>query len=153
MLAAFPLVAILIQPPMPSPGPVTAQTCEDSMGGAGSPQVEQTRAVFGESYCETLARLGQPIRVGGNIKAPVKVKDVRPVYPADAQASGIQGVVIIETLLDDAGKVANGRILRSVPMLDDAALRAVSQWQYMPVLLNGAPVPSVVTVTVNFTLQ
>ena len=95
----------------------------------------------------------KPLRVGGAVKAPIKVKDVRPVYPPDAQDARVQGVVIMEILVDGQGKVADARILRSVPMLDQAALDAVRQWEYTPTLLNGSPVPVIMTVTVNFTLQ
>ncbi len=94
-----------------------------------------------------------PIRVGGNIKTPVKTKDVRPVYPPEAQAAGVQGVVIIEATIDPAGRVSNAKVLRSIPALDQAALDAVNQWEFMPTLLNGAPVPVIMTVTVNFTVQ
>ena len=47
----------------------------------------------------------------------------------------------------------DARILRSIPLLDQAALDAVRQWEYSPTLLNGVPVPVIMTVTVNFTLQ
>jgi periplasmic protein TonB len=93
------------------------------------------------------------LRVGGNIKAPIKVRNVNPVYPPDAQTQGVQGVVIIEARLEADGSVSRTRVLRSIPMLDDAAVEAVSQWQFTPTLLNGVPSPIVMTVTVNFTLQ
>jgi TonB family protein len=93
------------------------------------------------------------IRVGGTVGPPTKMRDVRPVYPPDALAAGIQGVVIIETVIDESGSVSNARVLRSVPGLDDAALDAVRQWQFTPTLLNGVPVSVVMTVTVNFTQQ
>ena len=94
-----------------------------------------------------------PVRVGGNIPPPQKIKDVRPVYPTDAQQSGVQGVVIIEAIVDPTGKVSEARVVRSIPMLDQAATDAVKQWEYTPTLLNGTPVPVIMTVTVNFTLQ
>ena len=94
-----------------------------------------------------------PVRVGGNIRTPTKIKDVRPVYPDDVMAAGIQGVVIIEAVIDQAGKVSSAKVLRSIPSLDQAAVDAVRQWEFTPTLLNGAPVPVVMTVTVNFTLQ
>ncbi len=94
-----------------------------------------------------------PIRVGGNIKTPVRIKNVPPVYPAEAQAAGIQGIVIVEATIDPAGHVSNAKVLRSIPALDQAALDAVTQWEYMPTHLNGAPVPVIMTVTVNFSLQ
>ena len=94
-----------------------------------------------------------PVRVGGNIKPPAKLKDVRPVYPDDAKAAKVQGVVILEVTIDPQGLVGNAKILRSVPLLDQAALDAVSQWEFESTQLNGAPVPVIMTVTVNFTLQ
>lgn len=94
-----------------------------------------------------------PVRVGGAIRQPVRVRDVSPVYPQIAQAARVQGLVIIEATIGTDGQVVNGRVLRSVPLLDQAALDAVRQWQYTPTLLNGVPVPVVMTVTVSFTLR
>jgi TonB family protein len=94
-----------------------------------------------------------PVRVGGNIPPPQKIKDVRPVYPTDAQQSGAQGVVIIEAIIDPTGKVSEARVVRSIPMLDQAATDAVRQWEFTPTLLNGTPVPVIMTVTVNFAMQ
>jgi TonB family protein len=93
-----------------------------------------------------------PVRIGGHIKPPVKVRDVKAVYPPVALESRVQGVVIIEIVVDTAGFVSDGKILRGQPLLDQAALDAVRQWQFQPTLLNGAPVPVIMTVTVNFTL-
>lgn len=104
------------------------------------------------SYQEAIARL-HPLRIGGNMMAPVKVRDAQPQYPEEAKSAGIQGVVILEAIVNAEGKVEDARILKSVPQLDGAALEAVRQWEYMPTLLNGAPVPIVVTLTVNFTLR
>ncbi|HVL67264.1 MAG TPA: energy transducer TonB [Vicinamibacterales bacterium] len=94
-----------------------------------------------------------PVRVGGNIKTPTKIKDVRPVYPPIAQSARVQGMVIIEATIGADGRVKDAKVLRSIPLLDQAALDAVKQWQFTPTLLNGVPVPVIMTVTVNFTLQ
>ena len=94
-----------------------------------------------------------PVRVGGNIKTPTKTKDVKPVYPPIAQSARVSGVVIIEATIGADGKVKDAKVLRSIPLLDQAALDAVKQWQFTPTLLNGVPVPVIMTVTVNFTLQ
>ena len=94
-----------------------------------------------------------PLRVGGTIKAPTKVKNVNPAYPQEAQEAKVQGVVIIEARIERDGTVGRARVLRSIPMLDDAAVDAVRQWEFTPTLLNGAPMPVMMTVTVNFTLQ
>src|SRR6185295_3761944 len=94
-----------------------------------------------------------PVRVGGNIKPPMKTKDVRPSYPPIAQSARVQGVVIIEATIGPNGKVQDARVLRSIPLLDSAALDAVRQWEFTPTLLNGVPVPVIMTVTVQFTLS
>lgn len=94
-----------------------------------------------------------PRRIGGDIRPPAKIKDVAPEYPAIALAARAQGVVIIEATVSVEGRVVDARVLRSVPLLDDAALAAVRQWQYTPTLLNGVPVPVVMTVTVRFSLD
>ena len=94
-----------------------------------------------------------PVRVGGNIKQPTKTHDAKPVYPPIAQSARVQGVVIIEATIGPDGRVKEAKVLRSIPLLDQAALDAVKQWQFTPTLLNGVPVPVIMTVTVNFTLQ
>ena len=93
------------------------------------------------------------VRVGGNMKVPMKTKHVAPVYPPIAQSANVQGVVILEALLGPDGKVQDARILRSIPLLDQAALDAVKQWEFTPTLLNGSPVPVIMTATMQFTLQ
>jgi protein TonB len=91
--------------------------------------------------------------VGGSIRAPTQIKKVNPVYPPIAQSARVQGVVIIEAIIGPDGRVSDAKVLRSIPLLDAAALDAVKQWVYTPTLLNGVPVPVIMTVTVNFTLQ
>jgi len=94
-----------------------------------------------------------PVRVGGAIKPPVKTRNVSPQYPPIAQSARVQGVVIIEATISPTGKVQDARVLRSIPLLDGAALDAVRQWEFTPTLLNGVPVPVIMTVTVQFTLS
>ena len=95
----------------------------------------------------------EPVRVGGNIQAPTKVTDVEPRYPPVAQAARVQGVVILEAVIGPDGRVTDVKVLRSVPLLDEAAIEAVRQWTYTPTLLNGVAVPVIMTVTVNFQLR
>ena len=75
------------------------------------------------------------------------------MYPSIAQSARVQGVVIVEATIGPDGRVAEARVLRSIPLLDQAALDAVKQWVFTPTLLNGTAVPVIMTVTVNFTLQ
>ena len=94
-----------------------------------------------------------PVRVGGTIKTPMKVRDVKPAYPPDALAAKVSGIVILEITIGTDGTVADAKVLRGNPLLDDAALGAVRQWQYAPTLLNGVPVPVIMTATVTFTVN
>jgi len=96
------------------------------------------------------AKMVAPLRVGGQVRPPTKIKDVKPVYPAIAQSARVSGVVMIEATIGEDGKVVDAKVVRSIPVLDQAALDAVRQWEYTPTLLNGVPVPVVVTVTINF---
>jgi len=94
-----------------------------------------------------------PVRVGGDIKEPKKMKDAKPVYPPVAMAAKVQGIVIIEATIGKDGRVKDAKILRGQPLLNQAALDAVNQWEFTPTMLNGQPVDVLMTVTVNFTLQ
>ena len=87
-------------------------------------------------------------RVGGGIAPPRRFGN--PSYPADALASGIDGVVVAEILVNEAGIVSDARVLKSIPTLDDAALKAVREWRYDPTIVDGKAVPVRMTVTVNF---
>jgi protein TonB len=141
-------------PPPPPPRPGAA-----GRGGvtvfvpkpAGSAEQAFTRP-SGEAFEHYVSEFN-PIRIGGNVKAPAKIRDVRPVYPPIAQAARVQGVVIIEAVIDPDGNVAEARVLRSIPLLDQAALDAVKEWKYVPTSLNGVPQAVIMTVTVNFALQ
>ena len=88
-------------------------------------------------------------RVGGGITPPRRFGN--PAYPADALAAGVDGIVVAEILVNDAGVVADARVLKSVPPLDEAALKAVREWRYDPTIVDGKAVPVRMTVTVSFT--
>ena len=90
------------------------------------------------------------VRPGGRIMPPKKIKDVPPVYPAIAQSARVSGAVTIEATIGPDGKVIDARVVRSIPLLDQAALDAVRQWEYLPTLLNGVAVPVRYNVTVSF---
>lgn len=93
------------------------------------------------------------LRVGGDVREPRKIVDVPPIYPPLAIAARKEGTVILEAMLDENGNVQRLKVLRSVPLLDDAAVEAVGRWRYTPTLLNGTPVPVLMTVTVRFSLR
>jgi protein TonB len=91
-----------------------------------------------------------PVRVGGSIREPSKVRHVPPAYPEIARAARVQGTVVLECLLTPEGRVEGVRVVSGHPLLSPAAAAAVGQWLYRPTLLNGVPVPVVMTVTVTF---
>jgi TonB family protein len=98
---------------------------------------------------------GGVVRAGGpdRIKPPKLVREVQPVYPEAARKAGVQGLVIMEATTDTYGRVANIKVLRSIPLLDQAAMDALKQWVYEPMVIDGKPHPVVFTVTMRFNLD
>ena len=80
------------------------------------------------------------------------LRRVDPVYPELAKRARVDQIVMLEVSVDEEGNVANVRVIRGHPLLDQAAIDAVKQWKYSPTLLNGEPVPVIATVTVIFKL-
>ena len=95
----------------------------------------------------------QLVRVGGSVREPRKIVHVAPIYPRIAQQAKIEGVVVLEAIIDIEGRIDRLRVLRSAPLLDEAAIAAVKEWRYTPTQLNGVPVPVLMTITVHFRLH
>jgi len=95
----------------------------------------------------------EPLTAGSEgVPAPKRTKHVQPVYPPEALAQGIRGIVILEIVLDKQGKVESTTVIRSVPGLDESAIAAARQWEYTPTKVDGKPVRVRVTVPVVFSL-
>jgi protein TonB len=92
------------------------------------------------------------VRVGGNIKAPRLLHRVDPAYPPLARQARITGQIFLQAVVDRRGHVQDVRVIKGIPLLSEAALEAVKQWRYLPLLLNGEPVEFELTVTVTFGL-
>jgi TonB family protein len=90
-----------------------------------------------------VVRLGSP---------PLKLHDVRPVYPSTALSARVQGNVVVQLQVGADGEVREARIVRSIPLLDEAALEAVRQWKFRPTFVGGVPTPVVFQVSVGFVL-
>lgn len=102
----------------------------------------------------TAAEPTGPIYVGGDVQAPVKVNAPQPQYTEIARKARIQGVVIVQAIIDKEGNVQNVKVLKGLPMgLDQAAVEAIKSWKFKPATLNGKPVTVYYNLTVNFTLQ
>src|SRR5580658_5471740 len=94
------------------------------------------------------------VRVGGDIKPPLKVKNVPPVYPPFAQQNRIQGVVILDVTIGTDGKVKDTKTIKSVnALLETAAITAVRAWEYKPTVVDGKAVQVIMTVPVNFIIE
>jgi protein TonB len=148
-----------ITPEVPrAPTPITDVTDVAVPGG-----INPTGAIFGQSNPDggelppppppPPPAPPAPLRVGGVIRAPLKIQDAAPRYPVIAQASRLEGYVILDAVISQEGAVQEVRVLKSQPLFDAAAIEAVRQWRFTPTLLNGQPVPVVMTVTVVFSLR
>ena len=93
-----------------------------------------------------------PIRVGGNAQQSKLIRQVRPVYPPEAKAAGIQGLVRMNAVIAREGEVKSLELLSGAAELAPAAMDAVRQWVYEPTRLNGEPVDVITQIDVNFTL-
>jgi TonB family protein len=121
--------------------------------GLPAPPPPDNRRQAGRASAGDLSWTEGVIRVGDVVSRPEKIRQVDPAYPAEAQDAGVQGAVILEVLIGEDGTVSDTRVLRSIPLLDQAAIDAVRQWEFTPTLLNGAPTRVVMTATVRFTLS
>jgi protein TonB len=152
-------VAQTVAAPVVAPAGIQQETARDHTAAEvdGRTGVEAGGFGFGDGLgvTEPPAPLAptQPVRLHTGMTAPRKVHDVRLAYPAQARAARAEGLVILEAIIDVDGRVAALRVLRPVPLLTEPAFDAVRQWRYEPAWLNGQPVPVVMTVTVNFTLD
>lgn len=95
-----------------------------------------------------------PIYVTGDVQKPEKLNAPQPQYTEIARKARIQGVVILQAIINEQGDVVNVTVLKGLPMgLSEAAESAVVQWKFKPATLNGKPVAVYFNLTVNFQLQ
>jgi len=92
-------------------------------------------------------------RVGGDVKPPRELKVVPPIYSPIAQMAHLEGVVVIDAVIDEHGDVVEGRAVSGPGLLIPAALNAVMQWKYEPTYLDGTPVAIRMEVQVHFRLH
>jgi protein TonB len=97
---------------------------------------------------------GGPIRLTAAMTPPVAIVKVQPRYTETARRANIQGVVVVEAVVDEQGRVTDARVLRGLPMgLDRAAIEAIQQWKFRPAMMQDRPVKVYFTLTATFTLQ
>jgi TonB family protein len=99
------------------------------------------------------AKKREPIRVSDRVSESKLIRRVEPVYPELAKRARIQGVVVLTAHVNEEGLVYDAKVVTGHPLLQEAAVDAVRQWQYSPTLLNGEPVPVIATVSLMFRLN
>jgi protein TonB len=112
-----------------------------------------TKNLLGDSMLRIVGDETAPVRPAGEMRMPRLLKRVEPDYPEIARAARVQGTVILEATTDIYGRVVGVKVLRSVPLLDQAAVAAVSQWRYEPMIINGRPRGVVFSVILRFELK
>ncbi|HEY2941798.1 MAG TPA: energy transducer TonB [Vicinamibacteria bacterium] len=132
-------------------GPIGGPPCLTGCDRGGAPGGDPDGVVLGTGFPSPPASV--PIRTGDDIHPPLKVRNVVPVYPEIARAAHVQGDVVLDCTISNEGRVVDIKILGGHVLLQPAAVDAVRQWLYRPTLLNGVPVPVVMTVTVHFALD
>jgi protein TonB len=100
-----------------------------------------------------VAKSGAPVRVGGRVRPPRAIVQVRPQYPTLARQTRVQGDVKIDAILDEQGNVVDMRVVSGHPLLYQAALDALSKWKYEPTYLNDRPIAVQLVVTIAFQLS
>lgn len=119
-----------------APGPSTDNSGDNIVV---APPSEEEMPKFGEYvYVEEL---------------PEAVTRIPPSYPDIAREAGVDGTVMVQALVGKDGKVHDTRVVKSIPMLDAAAIAAVKQWVFKPALSNNKPVAVWVAVPVKFSLH
>ncbi len=146
--------------PVEIPENIAEEELAGQGGGFGVPwgvEYEKGENIWSKTLEELVSipvgKAEEPVRAIGEIKPPRLLHRVEPEYPELARNAGVQGVVILEATTDVYGRVQNVRVLRSVPLLDQAAIEAVKQWIYEPMIINGRPRPVTFTVTIIFQLK
>ena len=110
--------------------------------------------LLGADLYELVGKPAEPaVLAVGDVKPPRLVRRIEPGYPELAREAHVEGVVILEATTDIYGRVVSVRVLRGHALLDAAAVDAVRQWVYEPLLVNGRPRPVTFTVTVRFVLK
>ena len=136
----------------PGPPDIIVGRGGDPFGPPGAPN-GAPRMTFAPPDPPPVARKPDPVRIGGQIRAPQRIVYVAPEYPMMARRAGIQESVTLEATIDEHGIVRNVRAVKPSPLFEKAAIDAVSQWRYEPTRLNGQAVPVILTVTVSFEIK
>ena len=97
---------------------------------------------------------GDVLQVGGGVSAPEKIFAPQPRYSEDARQGRVQGVVILQAIIDRLGEVNQIQVLKGLPLgLTESAIETVKQWRFKPATQNGKPVSVYLNLLINFSVQ
>ncbi len=148
-VARAPQPVATLQPSQPrdvEPAATAAPSLSDVTTQRGIPAV----ALLSTPRLPTLSAPAPTVssRSGGDI-----ITQTKPTYPSEARRLGIEGDVTLDVLVGRDGKVRNVKVVKGVPSLNFAAVAAVQQWRYSPLLVNGVATENTAQVTVQFKLS
>lgn len=115
------------------------------------PQVTQKQPEPAQEQPESAKPLSR-VRVGANVEAALLTHQVTPVYPQEAKSAHIQGTVVLHAVIDKDGHIRDLNVVDGVCWLSEAAVDAVRNWRYKPLLINGKSAEVDTTINVVFTL-
>ena len=95
----------------------------------------------------------EPLRIGGKIEQPKQLYRAEPIYPQIAKSARVQGVVEIEAMISEAGRLEEIKVVSGHPLLNDAAVECVRKWKYEPGRLNGEVIEMPIRISVRFQLR
>jgi TonB family protein len=138
--------------PAASPRDTAAAATAQSAKPSVDKQTDEAPAV--KPPAREVTKEGTTTRVYQEVefKEPTRLKYVGPVYPKAALDNGVQGAVTLGATVGEDGKVRNIKVLKSIPLLDQAAIDALKQWEYAPGTRNGVAVAVEITVTITFSM-
>ena len=140
--------------PIPDPTPDEPEPIRDPEEIEPDVELPETDVIFGIPEGPPPSEPTGPILVGGDVKPPEKTYAPQPQYTEIARKARIQGVVIVQAIIDKTGSVTNVKVLKGLPMgLEQAAAEAVKKWTFKPATLNGKPVAVYYNLTINYRLQ
>jgi len=114
---------------------------------------ELSGAGTAEQPHKTSAVSEEPLKLGGDVKAPVLIHRPEPPYTPEARKDKVQGTVVLAITIDAEGNVTDARVTKSLRKdLDESAVKTVRTWKFQPATRKGKPVPFKVNVEVSFRL-
>lgn len=123
------------------------------VGGVPGGSLDGVPGGTGDSGGDASAIPSGPVRVGGNVKAPIIVRRFDPEYTETARKGRVSGIVIVEAIIDRHGNVDRVKVVKGLPLgLSDSAVQAVKKWKFKPGTLAGQPIDVIFNLTVNFEL-